>query len=126
MFYWLLVLFIGVPLLELVVLIKVGALIGTLNTILLILITGVLGAALARQQGLGVISRIKEELSQGRSPSNELLNGVCILVGGFLLLTPGILTDVLGFALLTPPIREIVKKYLRRKLAQKWEKNNFR
>ena len=125
MFYWLLLVFIGVPLLELAILIKVGALIGTLNTILLILISGILGATLAKQQGLGVITRIREELAQGHVPSDELLDGVCILVGGFLLLTPGLLTDALGFALLIPPVRKIIKKYLRRKLNRKWEKNNF-
>jgi UPF0716 protein FxsA len=125
MFYWLLILFIGIPLLELAILIKVGALIGTLNTILLILISGILGATLAKQQGLGVITRLREELARGHVPSDELLNGICILVGGFLLLTPGLLTDALGFALLIPPVREIIKKYLRHKFTRKWKNNNF-
>jgi len=125
MFYWLLILFIGIPLLELALLIKVGALIGTLNTILLILVTGILGATLAKQQGLGVIIRIREEMAQGHVPSNELLNGICILVGGFLLLTPGLLTDALGFALLIPPVREIIKKFLRYKFTKKWKNGNF-
>ncbi|MEW5800862.1 MAG: FxsA family protein [bacterium] len=125
MFYWLLILFIGIPLLELALLIKVGALIGTLNTILLILITGVVGAALAQQQGLGVITRIREELIQGRVPSDELLNGICVLIGGFLLLTPGLLTDAMGFALLIPPVRELIKKYLRYRFKRKWKRDIF-
>ena len=125
MFFKLLILFITVPLLELTLLIKIGTLIGTFNTILLILITGILGAALTKQQGLGVITRIREDMALGKVPSDELFNGVCILVGGFLLLTPGLLTDALGFSLLIPSAREGIKKYLRYKLEQKWENDNF-
>ena len=119
MFYWLLILFIGIPLLELYLLIKVGAMIGTLNTILLIVVSGVLGAALAKHQGIGVIIRIRDEMVRGRVPSDELLNGMCILAGGFLLLIPGLLTDVLGFALLIPPVRDLIKKYLRYRFRRK-------
>ena len=125
MFFKLLILFITVPLLELALLIKIGTLIGTFNTILLILITGILGAALTKQQGLGVITRIREDMALGKVPSDELFNGVCILVGGFLLLTPGLLTDALGFSLLIPSARKGIKKYLRYKLEQKWENDNF-
>jgi len=125
MFFKLLILFIAIPLLELALLIKIGTLIGTFNTILLILITGILGAALTKQQGLGVISRIREDMAQGRVPSDELFNGVCVLVGGFLLLTPGLLTDALGFSLLIPSARQGIKKYLRYKLEKKWENDNF-
>ena len=125
MFFKLLILFIAIPLLELALLIKIGTLIGTFNTILLILITGILGAALTKQQGLGVITRIREDMALGRVPSDELFNGVCILVGGFLLLTPGLLTDALGFSLLIPSARQGIKKYLRYKLEKKWENDNF-
>lgn len=125
MFFKLWIVFIVVPILELALLIRVGILIGTLNTVLVILLTGTLGAALAKQQGLTVIIRIRESLAQGQVPSDELLNGVCVLVGGFLLLTPGLLTDALGFALLIPPIREIIKKYLRRKFERKWKHDIF-
>ena len=125
MFLKLLILFIAIPLLELALLIKIGALIGTFNTILLILITGILGAALTKQQGLGVITRIREDMALGRVPSDELFNGVCILVGGFLLLTPGLLTDAFGFSLLITSARQGRKKYLRSKLEKKWENDNF-
>jgi len=125
MFFKLLILFITIPLLELALLIKIGTLIGTFNTILLILITGIVGAALAKQQGLGVITRIREDMALGRVPSDELFNGVCILVGGFLLLTPGLLTDALGFSLLIPSTRQGIKKYLRYKLEKKWGNDNF-
>ena len=125
MFFKLLILFIAIPLLELALLIKIGTLIGTFNTVLLILITGILGAALTKQQGLGVITRIREDMALGRVPSDELFNGVCILVGGFLLLTPGLLTDAFGFSLLIPSARQGIKKYLRYKLEKKWENDNF-
>ena len=125
MFFKLLILFVTIPLVELALLIKIGSLIGAFNTILLILMTGILGAALTKQQGLGTITRIREDMALGRVPSDELFNGVCILVGGFLLLTPGLLTDALGFSLLIPSARQGIKKYLRYKLEQKWEKDNF-
>lgn len=125
MLFKLLILFIAIPLLELALLIKIGTLIGTFNTILLILITGIVGAALTKQQGLGVITRIREDMAVGRVPSDELFNGVCILVGGFLLLTPGFLTDALGFSLLIPSARQGIKKYLRYKFEKKWENDNF-
>ncbi|MGA1869134.1 MAG: FxsA family protein [bacterium] len=120
MFFKLLLLFIGIPLLELAILIKIGTIIGTLNTILLIFITGTIGAALAKWQGLEVMTRTREELAMGHIPSNELFDGVCILIGGFLLLTPGLLTDILGFILLIPPTREVIKGYIRHKLEQKF------
>ena len=125
MFFKLLILFIGIPLLELALLIKIGTLIGTINTILLILITGTIGAALAKWQGLEVMTRAREELAMGRVPSNELFDGVCILIGGFLLLTPGLLTDLLGFILLIPITREFIKKYIRNILEKKFKHNIF-
>ena len=125
MFFKLLILFIGIPLLELALLIKIGTVIGTINTILLILITGTIGAALAKWQGLEVMTRTREELAMGRVPSNELFDGVCILIGGFLLLTPGLLTDILGFILLIPITRELIKKYIRFILEKKFTHDIF-
>ncbi|MEW6380911.1 MAG: FxsA family protein [bacterium] len=125
MFFWLLILFITVPMIDLALLIKVGTMIGALNTILLTIMTGIVGAALARHQGLGVISRIRRELAGGHLPSDELLNGICILIGGFLLLTPGLLTDALGFALLIPPTRNLIKRYLRSRFQRKIESTFF-
>ena len=119
MLFRLFLLFTLIPLLELSVLIKVGTVIGTLNTIMLILLTGVGGAILAKSQGLSVLSRIQEDLQLGILPTEELLNGAFVLVGGVLLLTPGLITDLLGFILLIPVTRRLCKQWLRRKLEQK-------
>ena len=113
MFIRLLILFIIVPVTELIILLKVGALIGAAPTIALILLTGVAGAYLARTQGLDLVQRIQSELNQGRVPTEELLDGAMILVGGILLLTPGFLTDLFGFTLLVPATRALMKNFVR-------------
>ncbi|OHB33548.1 MAG: membrane protein FxsA [Desulfuromonadaceae bacterium GWC2_58_13] len=113
MFIRLLILFIIVPVTELIILLKVGALIGAAPTIALILLTGIAGAYLARTQGLDLVQRIQSELNQGRVPTEELLDGAMILVGGILLLTPGFLTDLFGFTLLVPATRALMKNFVR-------------
>jgi UPF0716 protein FxsA len=101
----LLLLFTTVPLVELALLLWIGARIGVLPTVALILGTGVAGASLARLQGLATWRRFQAALAAGRLPGSELLEGLLILVAGALLLTPGILTDAAGFLLLVPPAR---------------------
>lgn len=117
---YLLAIFVGVPLLELALLIKLGTLIGTVKTLLIVVATGVAGAALARSQGFAILSRIQVDLEAGHLPADEMVNGACVLAGGLLLLTPGILTDAVGFSLLLPPTRELIKeaakRYVQRKL----------
>ena len=108
----LLVLFILVPALELALLIEVGQHIGTLNTLLLIALTGVVGASLARRQGLGVLRRMQAEFDQGRIPSGSIVDGVIILLSGALLITPGLLTDTLGFLCLVPATRALIRSAL--------------
>ncbi len=103
----LILLFTTVPLLELVLLLWIGSHVGVLPTLALILTTGVLGAALARHQGLATWQRFREALGQGRLPDGELVEGLLILVAAAVLLTPGILTDLTGFLLLVPPIRRL-------------------
>jgi UPF0716 protein FxsA len=110
MFIKLLIIFTIVPVVELIVLLKVGAMIGTIQTIALIILTGMAGAYLARTQGLNLVYRIQSELNQGRLPTEELLDGAMILAGGILLLTPGFCTDLLGFTLLVPAPRAFLKK----------------
>lgn len=111
-------LFTIVPAVELYLLFKVGAVIGGLNAILLIILTGFVGANLARSQGLSILSRIQEKTAQGKTPGDELIEGFMIFAGGLLLLTPGILTDVLGFSLVFPLtrifLRTLVKTYFER------------
>ena len=116
MFPYLLLLFTVVPAVELMILIEVGTYIGSLNTILLIVLTGILGASLARLQGFIVIRKIQTSLNAGNLPSAELLDGLMILVGGIVLLTPGFVTDAIGFMLLIPLTRALIKKLVRGKM----------
>ncbi len=97
--------FVLVPLVELVLLSQLLTHTGLLTTIGLVLITGVLGASLARQQGMDVWQSIHLQMAQGKTPSREILSGVMILVAGALLITPGVLTDICGFLLLIPQLR---------------------
>jgi len=101
-------LFVGIPLLELFILVRMGEWIGFLPTVGLVVLTGFAGAALARLEGLRTLWSIRGELARGRLPGSALLDGLAILVGGALLLTPGILTDLLGLAFLLPPTRRVL------------------
>ncbi len=113
MFLTLLALFVIVPFVELYILIELGSRIGVLPTLGIVVITGIVGAALAKHQGLGVWKRIQTELSYGHMPGDVLFDGVLVLIGSVLLLTPGILTDITGFILLIPSGRFMVKKYVK-------------
>lgn len=104
-------LFVVVPLIELALLIWLGQWMGVMPTVLLVAVTGVLGAWLARTQGVQALTRLQEEMARGELPGKALMDGAAILVGGTLLLTPGVLTDVLGFALLIPPTRSLLQKW---------------
>jgi len=101
----LLLLFILLPAAELALLIEFGSRFGTLHTLILIVLTGIVGASLARSQGLGVMGEIQQEVAAGRLPTNSLVDGVIILVAAALLVTPGILTDAFGFLCLLPAFR---------------------
>ena len=114
----LLLLFILVPAVELLLLIEIGRHIGTLPTLGLIVLTGALGAALARHQGLAVLRQVQAETAAGRIPAGALLEGVLILVAGAVLMTPGILTDAFGFLCLIPACRRLLGDYLRRRFEQ--------
>ncbi len=102
---WLLILFVVVPALELYVLIQIGTVIGAMNTFLLILGTGILGSWLAKNQGLATWRALNQRFSQGQIPGKELMDGAIILVCAALLLTPGVITDVIGLAGLIPVTR---------------------
>jgi UPF0716 protein FxsA len=126
MFLWLFLGFTLVPAFEIYLFIKVAATIGTLQTITMIILTGVLGAYLARREGFAVLRRLQSQLQAGHLPTDELVDGAMILVGGALLLTPGFLTDVLGFALMIPPLRTLLKDLLRNYLRRKFERGSIR
>ncbi|MBT4485360.1 MAG: FxsA family protein [Candidatus Latescibacteria bacterium] len=108
----LLLLFIMVPLVELFLLIEIGSQIGTISTLTIIVLTGILGAFLARRQGIGVLIQIRTEIANGRLPATQLADGIIILLAGAVLITPGVLTDALGFLCLIPASRKIIKKML--------------
>ncbi len=119
MFLRLFLLFTLVPAVELYLIIRVGSVIGAFNTILIILFTGVLGAYYARQQGFRVVSSIQDKMQHGTVPGEEMVNGAMLLVGGALLITPGFITDFLGFSLIFPPTREAIKVAVRAWLEKK-------
>ena len=101
----LLLLFLVVPLAEIYLLIQAGGAIGALNTVALVVLTAVVGAWLLRQQGLATLRRVQQDLERGELPETALVEGVLLLLAGALLLTPGFLTDVIGFVLLVPGSR---------------------
>ena len=117
MFARLLVIFITIPLIELYLLVKVGGYIGAPATICLVILTGILGAALARSQGYSIVSRMQAVIREGRPPTDELIEGVLVLLGGIVLLTPGLLTDLAGFALMVPGIRRLARNGLKKRIA---------
>ena len=108
LFVTLLFLFIVIPAAELVLLMMLGVRIGWMPTLGLIVFTGILGATLARQQGLSILRKIQTEMQNGRPPALEMVEGAMVVIGGMVLLTPGIITDGLGFALLVPGIRRFI------------------
>jgi UPF0716 protein FxsA len=111
---------------ELYILIKIGSHIGGFNTILLVVMTAVLGALLARLQGLRTLRQIQLSLSQGQIPAEELIDGVLILFGGILLVMPGVLTDLFALVLLLPVTRTYFKRWLRRRFDRMMASGNVR
>lgn len=119
MFLRLFLVFTLIPLFELYLLITVGSYLGVGLTILVVLGTGMAGAYLARLEGWRTWQKIQSELQSGAAPANELIDGVLILAAGLLLITPGILTDIVGFGLLVPPTRAALKIVIRRALEKR-------
>ena len=103
------------PVIELVLLIEIGQRVGTLPTIALIVGTGIVGASLARQQGIATLARLRTDLDGGRLPAQAIVDGVLILVAAALLLTPGVLTDLFGFFCLIPTCRRLLTRTLKRR-----------
>ncbi|MDP5325635.1 MAG: FxsA family protein [Litorivicinaceae bacterium] len=111
-----LLLFIAVPIVEMWILIQVGGEIGALPTIGLVVLTATIGLSLLKRQGLSTLMSARAKMDQGRIPAGELVSGVMLAVGGALLLTPGFVTDVVGFLLLIPAtrrwvLRQIIERY---------------
>ncbi len=106
-----------VPFVEIYLLIKIGTYIGAFNTVVVVVLTGFLGALLARYQGLRTILGVRQSLQRGEIPANEMLDAFLILVAGIVLLTPGFLTDIAGLILLIPRTRTLFKVWIRRRFA---------
>ena len=119
----LLLLFIVLPAVELGLLIELGQRIGTLETLALIVVTGIVGASMARSQGLSLLSRVREQISAGEMPADSLLDGLMILIASALLVTPGVLTDAFGFRCLMPAFRALIKRELVRRFRRAVEEN---
>jgi UPF0716 protein FxsA len=125
MFRIILLIMIVVPALEIGLFILSGKLIGITWTILLIISTGILGAWLAKKQGLNTLQLAQVQMQNGQVPGEAILDGLCILVGGLLLLTPGFITDTTGLLLLFPISRGIAKIWLRKLFTNWLNKGNF-
>ena len=117
-------LFTIIPIAELYLLVIVGEKIGMLNTIIIVILTGMIGASFAKAQGGMVLGKIKTDLNQGKMPGKELLEGGLILAGGIMLITPGIMTDFLGFSLIFPFTRIFYSKLLFKFFKNKFTINN--
>lgn len=112
----LILLIVLIPLVELWVLIEIGKVIGSGATIIIVIATALLGALMVRSQGFHILADIREELEQGVIPGERLFDGLCVLIGGLLLMVPGLITDLGGFLLLIPFTRQLFKDFLRRYL----------
>ena len=115
----LIVLFITVPILELFVILQIGQLIGPWWTIALLVGDSILGSMLMRSQGRAAWRRFNDAIAGGRPPAREVLDGVLIIFGGALLLTPGFVTDVVGLTFLLPPTRAVLRRVLARRLLRR-------
>ena len=112
-----------IPIIEIYLLIEIGSIFGVLTAIVLVILTGFLGAFMARMQGLQTLFRIQESLREGRMPSGELLDALLIVIAGVVLLTPGFLTDLAGFLLLIPTTRNSIISWLQRQIEHKYMSN---
>lgn len=126
----LILLFTLLPLIDFAILIKIGSYIGFKYTLAIVIITGFTGAYLTKKEGRNIIAKIKFDISQGRMPADELIEGLCVILGGAFLLAPGLITDVLGFFLVLPFTRlsfiGLIKSKLKRMIKEKTLRFYFR
>ena len=115
----LLIIFIGVPLIEIGLFIQVGQAIGLWSTLGVVILTAVIGTWLLRQQGFRTLQKFQMEVAQGAIPTVTIFDGICLLAAGLLLLTPGFFTDAVGFLLFVPAFRELARKFFATRIAAK-------
>lgn len=118
-------LFTVVPALELWLLIQIGSIIGVFETIFLIILTGAIGANLARNQGLQVLGELNQAIQEGKSPARKVAEGLLILGGGLLLITPGVCTDIVGFSVMISPFRAALAQVLQNILLKRIQVGNL-
>ena len=104
--------FIGIPLIEIAVFIEVGGLVGLGPTLIIVVLTAVIGTALLRRQGLATLNRARQQMDQGSLPLAEIFDALCLLVAGAFLLTPGFVTDSIGALLLIPTFRLVLRRFI--------------
>lgn len=117
MFRFLVIAFIIVPIIEIYLIVQVDAAIGGWETVGLLVLDSIIGAWLVRREGFSILAKVQTALGRGDLPTNELIDGMLVLFAGALMLTPGFLTDGLGFLLLLPPSRAIVRNALKSRFA---------
>lgn len=122
---WIMLLIIVIPALEIAALIRVGSWIGIFPTLLIIIATGILGAYLAKSQGIQAYQKVRTQMGVQQAPSDIIIDGLCILIGGVLLLTPGFITDITGFLLLIPFTRNRFKPFVHNWIRKKMGKGNI-
>ncbi len=115
MFIRLFLLFTIIPFIEMIILLQLGDLVGIIPTLLIVIITGALGAYFVKREGFRVWLKIQAELQIGNLPGDQLVDALLLFVAGIVLITPGILTDITGFSLLIPQVRSVIKAYLKTK-----------
>ncbi len=120
----LLLLFLSIPLIEIYFLIQVGEVIGAFPTVVMVVFTAVLGAMLLRVQGLSTLKRVQAASARGELPALEMLEGMMLLIGGAMLLTPGFFTDAIGFLCLIPPLRQALIRYWIRRYGAKMQSHS--
>ena len=113
---WLFLLFVTIPIVEIALFIQVGGWIGLWPTLLIVVVTAILGTFLVRTQGLAALGNIRNNLQSFRDPTESLAHGAMILAAGLLLLTPGFFTDGVGFALLMPPVRSALYLWIKSRI----------
>jgi len=109
---WFIIIFVILPLAEIAAFIQVGGFIGTPKTLLLCLLTAIIGGFLVKIQGMDTLFKARQSLSMGELPYNAIFDGICLAIAGALMITPGFVTDAIAFSLLLPPVRVFVRTYI--------------
>lgn len=125
MFGLLVFLFTVIPAVEIFLLFKIGGQIGGVNTVFIVIGTGIIGASLAKTQGLSILMKIQDEVNKGALPGNQIIQGLMIFAGGLLLLTPGFVTDLFGLSLVMPGTRHLLMFWVKRLIEKAMKNGNL-